>query len=186
MFRMPPILFVILLVLSSPAIAPPTGAQEGSRRPIATLAEQYRVAVNDFHQAIKQLRGIDRSDERLVKRLDEASARLRLAARNPRHFNRLFHDWRNVQNVHAEVESKIFATYTPEQGLVQAWNTVAYHYLLFAEEFYYQVESPGQRGTVRRIPENSARRDQYLQESSITPFDLQRLPSGAVILPPSP
>ena len=49
-----------------------TVAQETSLFPLAC---QYRVAVENFEDVIQQVRGIDRNDERLVDRLDDATAK---------------------------------------------------------------------------------------------------------------
>lgn len=155
---------------------------EGSQS-LFVLSDRYRVAVDRFEETVRSVRGIDRGDERLVDRLDDASARMRLAAKNPRHLNRLLHRWRDVQKLHAEVEATIFGKYTPNHDLVQTWNLVSYHYILFAEEYFYQIENPGHDGSVRRIPESSARRNSYLSENPITPLNVTRLPSGTILIP---
>jgi hypothetical protein len=157
---------------------------EGSKS-LYVLANQYRVATDAFEQTVESVRGINRGDERLVNRLDDASRKMRLAAKNPRHLNRLFHEWQDVQELHAEVERTIFGTYTPNHDLVQAWNNVSYAYILFAEEYFYQIENPGHDGAVRRAPQISARRDSYLSGSAITPLSITRLPSGAIMVPPA-
>ncbi len=159
-------------------------AQTTGSKSLYVLANQYRVAVDHFEKTVLSVRGVDRGDERLVDRLDDASAKMRLASKNPRHLNRLFHEWRDVQKLHAEVERTIFGKYTPNHDLVQGWNIVAYNYVLFAEEYFYQIENPGHDGSVQRIPVNSARRNSYLSESAITPLDITRLPSGAILVPP--
>jgi hypothetical protein len=159
--------------------------QAASKRPLYVLACQYGAAVDQFEQTILSVRGIDRGDERLVDRLDDASGRMRFAARNPRHLNRLFHEWQDVKKLHAEVEARIFGKYTPNHDLVQAWNLVAYHYVLFAEEYFYQIENPGHDGAVRRISQSSARRNSYLPNPTITPLNVTRLPTGAILVPPN-
>lgn len=159
-------------------------AQATGSKSLNVLAKQYRVAVHNFEKTVLSVRGVDRGDERLVDRLDDASARMRLASKNPRHLNRLFYEWRDVQKLHAEVERTIFGKYTPNHDLVQAWNLVAYNYVLFAEEYFYQIENPGHDGAVKRIPLNSARRNSYLSEAPITPLNITRLPSGAILVPP--
>lgn len=178
MFRLATLAITLVGVFGSGSVARGTGSES-----LYVLADRYRVAVRDFEQTLLDVRGVDRGDERLVDRLDDTSARMRLAARNPRHLNRLFHEWRDVQRLHATVESTVFGKYTPNHDLIQAWNVVAYQYVLFAEEYFYQIENPSHDGTVRRIPANSARRNSYLSEPVISPLNVTRLPSGAILVP---
>ncbi len=144
------------------------------------LANQYCAAVSNFEKTVLRVRGIDRGDERLVDRLDDASVKMRLAARNPRHLNRLFHEWQEVKKLHAQVERTIFGKYTPNHDLIEGWNLVNYYYSAFAEEYFYQVENPNHDGSVRRTPQNSARRNSYLPTPTYTPFNIIRLPSGPI------
>lgn len=180
MLRLSIFLFMTAVIFSEASVA-----RAANDRPLYALACQYGAAIDQFEQAVLQVRGIDRGDERLIDRLDDASGRMRLAARNPRHLNRLFHEWQDVQKLHAEVEAKIFGKYTPNHDLVQTWNLVAYQYVLFAEEYFYQIENPGHDGAVRRIPSVSARRSSYLPNPTITPLNVTRLPTGAILVPPS-
>lgn len=144
------------------AIGIPSSADAAEAAPLYQLASKYRSAVSDFERTLLEVRGIDRGDERLVDRLDDETARMRLAARNPRHMNKLFHQWRQVQQLHAQVQSTIFGNYTPHHELVKQWETVSYYYSMFAEEFFYQVENPRHGNYVRRFQSNSARRNAYL------------------------
>ena len=180
MFRL-----TILLAVATGILTEASVAQAASKRPLYILACQYGAAVDQFERTVLSVRGIDRGDERLVDRLDDASGKMRLAARNPRHLNRLFHEWQDVQKLHAEVEAKVFGKYTPNHDLVQAWNVVAYQFVLFAEEYFYQIENPGHDGAVRRIPTSSARRNSYLPNPTITPLNVTRLPTGAILVPPA-
>ncbi len=176
--------FLLLTAVSAGILGFGSVAEARGSKSLFRLADQYRTAVDTFEQIVLRVRGVDRGDERLVGRLDDASRQMRLAARNPRHLNRLYHEWRDVQKLHAEVEAAIFGKYTPNHDLVEAWNLVSYSYVLFAEEYFYQIENPGHDGGVRRIPLRSARRDSYLSESAITPLDITRLPSGTILVPP--
>ena len=130
--------------------------------PLYELAARYEASVKIFERVVLRTRGIDRADERLVDRLDDASKRLRLGARNPRHLNRVFHEWRDVQKLHAQVEAKIFGKYTPNHDLAESWYDTRYFYALFAEEFFYHVENPNHGNSVKRVTSRSARRDSYL------------------------
>jgi hypothetical protein len=140
---------------------PSSQANAAQTAPLFKLASQYRAAVNDFEKVLLKVRGIDRNDERLVDRLDDETARLRLAARNPRHLNKMYHKWRQVQQLHAQVQSTIFGKYTPNHELVEQWESVSYFYSLFAEEFFFEVENPRHGNTVRRFQSSSARRNAY-------------------------
>ena len=144
-------------------VLPTSVAPAAQTTPLFQLAGQYETAVENFERAVLSVRGIDRSDEKLVDRLDDATAKMRLAARNPRHLNRLVHEWQDVQKLEAQVEAKIFGKYTPHHDLIQAWQTVIYYRSLFAEEFFYHVENPRHGNSVRRIQSSSARRDSYLR-----------------------
>lgn len=145
------------------------------------LASNYRCSVERFEDLIQDLRGIDRNDERLVNRLEDATRRLKLASKNPRHTNRLFHEWQTVQKLHREVEQRIFGKYSPSRDLDEAWYAVTYYYALFAEEFFYDLENPQRSGTVRRIESTNARRNSFFRSN------LQPPPTptpGITLLPP--
>lgn len=145
------------LLLSTPATA-------GSPKPpLYELAKRYESSVENFEKLVLAVRGIDHADEKVVDRLDDAAADVRLAAKNPRHQNRLFHRWQTAKKWHAEVEQRIFGKYTPNHDLMVSWQIVRYHYDLFAEEYFYHVENPQHDRSVRRIPTSNKLRDRYLQ-----------------------
>ncbi|MGI9427015.1 MAG: hypothetical protein ACR2NM_00040, partial [Bythopirellula sp.] len=123
---------------------------------------RYEASVKTFERIVLQTRGIDRSDDRLVDRLDDTAKKLRLGARNRRHLNRVFYEWRDVQKLHTQVESVIFGKYTPHHDLVRSWDDVRYFYSLFAEEFFFHIENPRHGNSVLRVQRSSARRDSYL------------------------
>ena len=156
------ILFGSLAMSSSRAAA----AEESVLYP---LAMRYEAAAKQFESLVNQVRGIDRNDERLVDRLSDAAVKLRLAARNPRHFNRVFYQWKDVQQLHAQVEARIFGKYTPNHELLNAWDAVVYYYSSFAEEFVYQVENPRHGNSVRKLDSPNALRDRYLGTRVWTP-----------------
>lgn len=135
------------------------------------LASQYEREIEAFEKIILRVRGIDRSDERLVDQLDDESGRLRQAARNPRHFNRMFRQWREVQALRQKTGSSIFNKYTPQGDLIRQWERVLYAEDLFAEKFVLKVENPGHRNSVRRLGRPSVRRDAYLLPLAQPPED---------------
>ncbi len=159
---------VVLLAGLASQTSVANAAQDSALFPLAC---QYRAAIVGFEDAVLRVRGIDRGDERLVDQLEDATAKMRLAARNPRHLNRLFHEWQDVKKLHAQVEMTIFGKYTPHHELVQRWNAARYHYALFADEFFYQVENPRHGNTVRKVQSSSARRASYLGSPTLWATD---------------
>jgi len=171
-----------LLALFLTSVARGSGSES-----LYVLACRYRDAVDQFERTLQSVRGIDRADRGLVGRLGDTANRLRLAAKNPRHLNRLYQEWKSTQSLHMQVEERLFGKYTPNHELILSWNDVAYSFVMFAEEFYFQIENPRHVGGVLRRSENSARRDSYLSEPVVTPLNAPRLPSGAILLtPPQP
>jgi hypothetical protein len=161
-------------VLISILAVPQPAVRGQDRTPLYQLACQYQTAVNEFAGIVRQVRGIDRVDEVWVDRLSERVARFRSAAANPRHLNRLFNEWREVQTLHTSVEQRIFGKYTPNHELVLGWDTVTYAYSMFAEEFFYHVENPQHSGSVRKVPASNAWRDRYFRSSQVPVLQPQR------------
>lgn len=135
-----------------------TAAQDAA---LFELASRYEAEVAVFEQIVLGVRGIDRSDERLVDRLHDEARKLRLAARNPRHFNRLFYQWRDIQKLHLQTETNLFGKYTPHHDLLGQWERIIFSYALFTEEIFLHVENPQHSNSVRRIDSDSARRQSY-------------------------
>ena len=138
-------------------------AEADRARPLFELACQYEASVEQFERIVLKLRGIDRADEQLVDRLDDRTARFRLAAKNPRHINRLLQEWRQVQELHSLVERAIFGKYTPTRELIYGWDVVRYQQALFADELFLEFENPNRGNSVRRVSASNSRRDQYLR-----------------------
>ena len=117
---------------------------------IYSAANDYRAAVLLFERVVKSVRGIQRTDERLVDKFEEATKRLSLAARNPRHSNRLRDEWRTIQPLQSRVESQIFNKYTYNHQLVRAWDDVLYARSLFYEEYLFTLDNPRHGNSVQR------------------------------------
>ena len=143
-------------------------AHAEQRSPLYKLACRYESAVEHFEKIVLQVRGIDRSDEKLVDRLDDESARFRFAARNPRHLSKLFNEWDQLKKLHAEVEAKIFGKYTPNHELIYGWDAVVIQYDLFDQELFYHIENQRHGNSVRRIPTSNAWRDRYFRTTAST------------------
>ena len=117
---------------------------------IYSAANDYRAAVVLFERVVKSVRGIQRTDERLVDKFEEATERLALAARNPRHSNRLRNEWRTIQPLQFQVASRIFNKYTYNHQLVRAWDEVLYAQSLFYEEYLFTLDNPRHGNSVQR------------------------------------
>lgn len=178
----------LMSVFAVGTIGPAQAADDGALYRLACL---YDREVGAFEKTVLGVRGIDRNDERLVDRLDDEAARLRLAAKNPRHFNRLVYQWREVQELQAQSADAIFGRYTPNQGLINQWERVLFVQSLFEEELILRVENPRNANSVRRLDQPSARRQAYLGSATgggvrletALPFTTQRvfrsvIPSG--------
>ncbi|WP_218933784.1 hypothetical protein [Rubripirellula lacrimiformis] len=167
-----------VIVLLSTLMTSPSSALADDNAPLYLLAQQYRNEVKAFERAVLHVRGIDRFDERLVDRWDDETGRLLVPAKNPRHFNRLFHQWKKVESLQAQTEARIFGKYTPHHELIGHWNRVLLAQDYFMEEFVLHVENPGHTNSVRRLDRPSARRDSYLSPSALaTPV----IPGAAVL-----
>ena len=141
-----------------------TSAAHAKQAPtLFQLAGQYESAVEQFEKVVLRVRGIDRSDEKWVDRLDDESARLRLAARNPRHLSKFLNEWRQLKQLHAKVEERIFGKYTPHHDLIQCWSIVVYQRDLLEIELVYRLENQQHRNGVEPIRTKNAWRDRYLR-----------------------
>ncbi|MFK8113016.1 MAG: hypothetical protein AB8B91_12490 [Rubripirellula sp.] len=140
--------------------------QAAQKAPFYELACQYELDVKVFDRLVSQVRGIDRNDEQLVGRLETAAKRLRLAAKNPRHQNRLISEWKNVQKFHAQVEERIFTKYTPHHDLIRSWEATIYSYSHFSREVFYQIENPRHGNSVRKIKYTNTFKNRYYGISS--------------------
>jgi hypothetical protein len=121
-----------------------------SNQAIYSAANDYRAAVVLFERVVKSVRGIQRTDERLVDKFEEETKRLSLAARNPRHSNRLRDEWKTIQTLQLQVESTIFNRYTYNHQLVRAWDDVLYAQSLFYEEYLFTLDNPRHGNSVQR------------------------------------
>lgn len=100
---------LVLAVLSD-------SASQAAETPLYQLACRYEAEVEAMEKIVKCTRGVDRADQRLLVRLDEEIGRLRLAAKNPRHFNRLVNQWTRVGKLSRQTESTLFEKYTPNHA----------------------------------------------------------------------
>ncbi|KAA1260821.1 hypothetical protein LF1_33630 [Rubripirellula obstinata] len=144
-----------------------SAAYAENRPPLYQLAGQYESAVERFEKVVLRVRGIDRTDEKWVDRLDDESARLRRAARNPRHFSKFLNEWAELKKLHSNVEARIFGKYTPNHDLVHCWSVVVYQRDLLETELFFHVENQRHGNSVRPIRVNNARRDRYLKAMSL-------------------
>jgi hypothetical protein len=127
------------------------------------LAARYEASVESFERLVKRVRGIDRADESLVDRLDDAAGRLTTAAKNPRYLNQLRHRLSDVLKRHAEVEERIFGKYTLHHDLLHCWRVTDYQLALLFEEYVLEVENPNHTQSVQPLRSSNSRRQAYLQ-----------------------
>ncbi len=161
--RISTVLMFIILAFTSPHYL------LAEETPLYRLAKQYEAEVKAFERSVLAVRGVFRVDGQLVDRFALESGRLALAAKNPRHFDRTFHQWRKVQDLSRQTESTFFGKYTPTHDWLGNWDRVLYAEALFAEEFALQVENPSHETSVRRLDVPSTRRDHYLAPPTIAP-----------------
>ena len=146
------------LVLVS--IAPAAG-EAADNRGIYAAADKYRTAVLAFERVVNNTRGIERTDEKLVDRFEEATKQLRLAARNPRHANRLRYEWSRIQPLQFQVERTIFNKYTLNHDVYESWWRVCYCADVFYHEYVFQLDNPRHGNSVQRRP-NRVRPDRFV------------------------
>jgi hypothetical protein len=139
-----------LLILWVTAWIVPSVGAAADDNPLYAVACQYRDAVLNFERVVQRTRGIQAVDEKFVDRFEESTKQLRLAARNPRHENRLRYKWGDVRPLQYQVEARIFGKYAPTHELVRAWEVVLYAEDMFNNEYVFQVENPRHGSSVLR------------------------------------
>ncbi len=153
--------FFTTLAFALIGACPSSSSAATSTQALYAAANDYRAAVVHFERVVKSVRGIQRVDERIVDKFEEATKRLGLAARNPRHSNRLRDEWRTIQPLQFRVESAIFNKYTYNHELVRAWDRVLYAQSIFYEEYLFTLENPKHGNSVERRITRS-RPDQFV------------------------
>ena len=152
--------FAIVLSSSPPA----TAQHSASARDTVVLYDmacRYETEVKAFEKIVLRTRGVDRSDERLLDRFSDEISRLRLTAKNPRHFNRFASQWRQVEVLAGQVESTLFGKYTLNRDWLGQWSRVLEFRFLIASEFALEVENPGHENSVLRRDRSWSRRTGY-------------------------
>ncbi|MGB0595298.1 MAG: hypothetical protein ACPGLY_01195 [Rubripirellula sp.] len=137
--------------------------------PLSSLAIRYEKSVKSFQTITKRVRGIDRADQTLVNRLDDAAERLTKAAKNPRHLNQLYYRLRDVLKLHNEVEARFLAKYTLHHDLINCWQSMNLQLVLFFHEYIIEVDNPSHTRNVQRIRSSNSRREKYLKFDSPLP-----------------
>ncbi|MCG8648940.1 MAG: hypothetical protein MI861_03860 [Pirellulales bacterium] len=175
----------VLTLFVLPALFPSVAtAQRVDNSGLFIAACRYREAVVNFEQLVIRVRGIERIDERLVDKFEEATRRLRLATKNPRHSSRLRNEWRKIQPLQDQVEARIFGKYTYNHILIEAWELVLFHQILFEQEYLFQLDNSRHGSRVqRRISTSSPNRFLPPPQREIH-FDTPTTFGGVRILPP--
>lgn len=157
------------------AIAAPAVASAADNRGIYAAADKYRSAVVLFEKVVQNTRGVERVDEKLVDRFEEATKRMRSAARNPQHANRLRYEWAKIQPLQMQVERTMFNKYTLNHQLFESWREVLYCADVFYEEYLFQLDNPRHGNSVQRRPMRS-RPDRFIPPPPAASGRLYRLP----------
>ncbi|MDG2221603.1 MAG: hypothetical protein P8L85_09495 [Rubripirellula sp.] len=145
--------------------------------PLSPLAIRYEKSVKSFQTIAKRVRGIDRADQTLVNRLNDAAERLTKAAKNPRYLNQLYYRLRDVLKLHNEVEARFLAKYTLHHDLLNCWQSMNLQLVLFFDEYIIEVDNPRHTRNVQRVRSSNSRREKYLKFESPLP-KLPLLPSN--------
>lgn len=140
----------IALLLACSFLLPSSAQAATDNEPLYAAAAYYRDAVINFERVVLGVRGIQRTDERVVDQFEVATKKMLLAARNPRHLSRLRNELKRVLPLQNRVESLIFGKYTPNHDLVRAWQKVLYGRAMFDDELFFQIENANHGDSVRR------------------------------------
>jgi len=97
------VLTALLVGMVAPAQA------EGGDTRLYRVADRYRDAVQEFERLVRRNDHLGRRHERVADALEDATARLRSATRNPRRIDRLTETWREVAELHQRTEAIVFA-----------------------------------------------------------------------------
>lgn len=118
------------------AISPLKEVSAGHDTPLYQAACEFREAVKDFERGVHRSDCFSHYDERIVDRLEDATSRLRSAARHPDRFDRLLYEWNEVQSLMPRVQAAIFdpARYPPHPQLAVCWERVTCAGERFAEQ----------------------------------------------------
>lgn len=100
-----PLIAVLVALCTSLSLANIATASES---PLYRAADEYRDAVLDFEREVFRSRHFGRDAERLADALEDASGRLRTAARRCEDVGRLLNEWNDIQCLMPRVEAVVF------------------------------------------------------------------------------
>ena len=111
-------------------------ASAGYDSPLYTAACEYREAVREFERTVIRSRFLSSVHRRVADDLEDATARLRSAARHPDRVGRLLDAWHQVQHLHDRAAAIIFGdpVCAGDWELTHRWNIVQRAYRLVAVE----------------------------------------------------
>lgn len=114
----------------------PLAVRAAHESPLYEAADRYRDVVQQFEDDVRDAKYFNRYDEKLVDRLEDTTSRLRSAARNLDHLDRLFYEWEEVEFLQPRVERAIFGRrcYRPHPPLTRSWDDVLIAYDRLARE----------------------------------------------------
>lgn len=124
-------------------VAAPASARH--RHPAEEAAHQYRDAIRDFEDHVDDLDHVDRYDERLVERLEDAARELEAASRDRDDLSRLRYHWDEAHSLQHRVEFALFvrAPYAVDPPTQQCWERVVASYARLATEMDCLQGHPG-------------------------------------------
>lgn len=100
-----PLIAVLVALCTSLSI---TNVAAAGESPLYRAADEYRDAVLDFEREVFRSRHFGRDAERLADALEDASGRLRTAARRCDDVGRLLDEWNGIQCLMPRVEAIVF------------------------------------------------------------------------------
>ncbi|TWT80089.1 hypothetical protein CA13_15020 [Planctomycetes bacterium CA13] len=114
-----------------------TSARAAQNSPLYCAADEYRDAVCHFERDVIRLHYIERSDKRLVDRLEDMTSRLRSESRRAKDFDRLVCTWEEIQRLHYAVNAALFnrPCYPCNPKLEACWRRVEYAFHAYSAAF---------------------------------------------------
>ena len=125
-------------------------AQRVDNKALNAAAIRFRNSVLEFEKKVVSVRGIERSDERVVDKFEESTRRVVAASKNPRLLSRLQTEYAKTKVLQSKAFTAIFEKYTPHHDLAVAYQNVQWCQFYFEQEFAFHLANPRNRNRVER------------------------------------